>query len=64
MTYTCLHVMTITIQEKMMNPLKCADRMLHVHSDIRGPLFMEAMEMQRQGKEILKLNILFFLKIY
>ena len=40
----------------MMNPLKCADRMLHVHSDIRGPLFMEAMEMQRQGKEILKLN--------
>lgn len=37
-------MMTINVQEKMMNPLKCADRMLHVHSDIRGPLFMEAME--------------------
>ena len=27
-----------------------------IHSDIRGPLFYEAMDMQKQGKEILKLN--------
>ncbi len=33
-----------------------ADKMKDVHSDIRGPLFMEAMEMQKNGTEILKLN--------
>lgn len=30
--------------------------MNNVHSDIRGPLFMEAMEMQSRGADILKLN--------
>ena len=39
-----------------MDRIKCADRMQKVHSDIRGPLFVEAMEMQRKGIEILKLN--------
>ncbi|MBR3807299.1 MAG: aminotransferase class I/II-fold pyridoxal phosphate-dependent enzyme, partial [Lachnospiraceae bacterium] len=39
-----------------MNQIKCADRMFNVHSDIRGPLFVEAMEMQSRGIEILKLN--------
>ena len=39
-----------------MNVLKCADRMQNVHSDIRGPLFVEAMEMQSRGIDILKLN--------
>ena len=39
-----------------MNIIKCADRMNNVHSDIRGPLFMEAMEMQSRGADILKLN--------
>ena len=39
-----------------MKQIKCADRMIHVHSDIRGPLFVEAMEMQSRGIEILKLN--------
>ena len=39
-----------------MNQIKCADRMVNVHSDIRGPLFVEAMEMQSRGIEILKLN--------
>ena len=39
-----------------MNQIKCADRMVHVHSDIRGPLFVEAMEMQSRGIDILKLN--------
>lgn len=39
-----------------MNRLKCADRMQNVHSDIRGPLFVEAMEMQARGIEVLRLN--------
>lgn len=39
-----------------MNVFKCADRMQNVHSDIRGPLFVEAMEMQSRGIDILKLN--------
>lgn len=39
-----------------MKQIKCADRMIHVHSDIRGPLFVEAMEMQSRGIDILKLN--------
>lgn len=40
----------------MMNGIKVADRMKYVHSDIRGPLFVEAMEMQARGIDILKLN--------
>ena len=39
-----------------MDRIKLADRMEHVHSDIRGPLFIEAMEMQARGIDILKLN--------
>ena len=39
-----------------MNVIKCANRMESVHSDIRGPLFMEAMELEKQGRKILKLN--------
>ena len=27
-----------------------------IHSDIRGPLFYEAVEMEKQGKKVLKLN--------
>lgn len=30
----------------------CAERMEYVHSDIRGPLFVEAMQMQAQGADI------------
>ena len=33
-----------------------ADRMNDVHSDIRGPLFREALRMQQQGMDVLKLN--------
>lgn len=33
-----------------------SDRMREVHSDIRGPLFYEAMELQRRGYDVLKLN--------
>lgn len=39
-----------------MNILKCADRMQNVHSDIRGPLFVEAMEMRANGVDVLRLN--------
>ena len=39
-----------------MKQITCADRMMHVHSDIRGPLFVEAMEMQSRGIDVLKLN--------
>lgn len=33
-----------------------AKRMENVHSDIRGPLFVEAMKLQEEGRNILKLN--------
>lgn len=39
-----------------MKDYKMAERMKHVHSDIRGPLFVEAMKMQEKGIPILKLN--------
>ncbi len=39
-----------------MNSIRLADRMEQVHSDIRGPLFIEAMKMQAQGIPVLKLN--------
>ena len=36
--------------------IQLADRMAHVHSDIRGELYREAMAMQARGIEVLKLN--------
>ena len=39
-----------------MRKIMRSDRMEYVHSDIRGPLFIEAMEMQARGIDILKLN--------
>lgn len=39
-----------------MKIIERAERMKDIHSDIRGPLFMEAMKMQEQGIDILKLN--------
>ena len=36
--------------------IQLADRMAQVHSDIRGPLYREAMAMQEKGIEVLKLN--------
>ena len=33
-----------------------AERMDHVHSDIRGELYYEALRMQEQGIDVLKLN--------
>ncbi len=39
-----------------MNLIHLADRMEHVHSDIRGELYREALAMQRRGIDVLKLN--------
>ena len=39
-----------------MNNIKPSDRMTSIHSDIRGPLFVEALEMQKNGIDVLKLN--------
>ena len=36
--------------------IQLADRMESVHSDIRGPLFREAVAMQKNGIDVLKLN--------
>ena len=36
--------------------IKLADRMADIHSDIRGPLYREALKLQEQGRNILKLN--------
>ena len=36
--------------------IQLADRMESVHSDIRGPLFREALAMQKNGIDVLKLN--------
>lgn len=36
--------------------IQLADRMEHVHSDIRGELFREALRMQQQGIPVMKLN--------
>ena len=39
-----------------MELIQLADRMEHVHSDIRGELFHLANKMQREGTPVLKLN--------
>ena len=39
-----------------MEIIKIADRMKNVHSDIRGPLFVEAMDMRARGIDVLRLN--------
>lgn len=39
-----------------MKKISRAKRMENVHSDIRGPLFVEAMKMQERGIDVLKLN--------
>lgn len=39
-----------------MTPIRLADRMEFVNSDIRGPLFIEANRMEARGEKVLKLN--------
>ncbi len=36
--------------------INCSDRLEHVHSDIRGPLYIEALRMESEGTSVLKLN--------
>lgn len=36
--------------------IPCSDRIANVHSDIRGPLYAEALRMQAAGTPVLKLN--------
>ncbi|MBP5231767.1 MAG: aminotransferase class I/II-fold pyridoxal phosphate-dependent enzyme, partial [Clostridia bacterium] len=38
------------------NRVACSDRLEHVHSDIRGPLYQEALRMEAKGEKVLKLN--------
>ena len=39
-----------------MNTVFGTERLKDIHSDIRGPLFYEATDMEKQGKRVLKLN--------
>ena len=39
-----------------MKHIECAEKMIDIHSDIRGPLFLEALEMQKKGQAVMKLN--------
>lgn len=39
-----------------MEKIMRSDRMKYVHSDIRGPLYVEAMKMREEGKDVLRLN--------
>ena len=36
--------------------IACSDRLRYVHSDIRGPLYQEALRMEAEGTPVLKLN--------
>ncbi len=36
--------------------IQCSDRLQYVHSDIRGPLYLEALRMEAEGTSVLKLN--------
>ncbi len=36
--------------------VRCSDRLQYVHSDIRGPLYQEALRMESEGTSVLKLN--------
>ena len=36
--------------------IRSSDRIQHVHSDIRGPLYLEALRMESEGTNVLKLN--------
>ena len=36
--------------------IQISEKMQNVHSDIRGPLFYEALELEKKGINVLKLN--------
>ena len=39
-----------------MRPIQSSDKLRLVHSDIRGPVYRKALQMEREGVEVLKLN--------
>ena len=39
-----------------MNTILRSDKLKHVHSDIRGPVYFEALRMQKEGIDVLRLN--------
>ena len=39
-----------------MKIIESSDKLKLIHSDIRGPIYQKALEMERQGTEVLKLN--------
>ncbi len=39
-----------------MEPIMRSDKLAEVHSDIRGPVFVEAMRMRKEGIDVLRLN--------
>lgn len=39
-----------------MNDYKYAERLNKIHSDIRGPIYLKAIEMEKNGEKVLKLN--------
>ena len=39
-----------------MNTILRSDKLKNVHSDIRGPIYFEALKMQREGIDVLRLN--------
>lgn len=42
--------------DREMKKYLMSDKLVPVHSDIRGPIFVEALEMQKKGISVLKLN--------
>ena len=44
------------IQKGGIGMISCSDRLQYVHSDIRGPLYQEALRMESEGTNVLKLN--------
>ena len=47
---------TVIIKPEGRKMIPRSDRMAKVHSDIRGPLYEEALRMQQRGEKVLKLN--------
>ena len=41
---------------KVMREINRSDKLANVHSDIRGPVFVEAMRMRKEGIDVLRLN--------
>ena len=42
--------------DREMKKYLMSDKLVPVHSDIRGPIFVETLEMQKKGISVLKLN--------